>query len=460
MAKILIVEDNDTMREGMQTIIAKMDHDVYGATGGKIGLNIFEEEGGFDFVLTDLKMEGMDGLQVLEAVKKKNPECVVVIITAYGTIETAVDAIKKGAFDFITKPFSQDVLRLKVNQALEVSQLKNDKARLEGETEYLRNIEKESFGFDEMIGASDAMGQIIETIRKVSLSDSSVYIQGESGTGKELIARAIHYSSPRSDKPFIKVNCSALAEGILESELFGHEKGSFTGAHKRKLGRFELADKGTLFLDEIGDLSPMIQLKLLRVLQEREFERVGGMSTIKVDVRVICATNKDLMEQIQLGNFREDLYYRLHIVPIPVPPLRDRKEDVPSLIEHFLEKLSKRTRKQIKDIAPDALKVLKQYNWPGNIRELENVIEQSMVLCESDRLESGDLPSFVSAIHSLPSYRLQLGKKPLNEILEDLERELIKEAFEKAGNVKTETAKILGIKTSALYYKLEKYGLI
>lgn len=460
MAKILIVEDNDTMREGMHTIITKMGHHVYGATGGQVGVNIFDEEGGFDFVLTDLKMEGVDGIEVLEKVKKRDPDCVVVIITAYGTIETAVEAIKKGAFDFITKPFSQDVLRLKVNQAIEMSELKNAKARLEGETEYLRGQEKESFNFGEMIGQSESMKKIIETIKKVSTSDSSVFIQGESGTGKELIARAIHYSSPRADKPFIKVNCSALAESLLESELFGHEKGSFTGAIKRKLGRFELADKGTLFLDEIGDLSPMIQLKLLRVLQEREFERVGGTSTIKVDVRVICATNKDLVEQIQKGVFRDDLYYRLHIVPIDLPPLRERKDDIQDLVRHFLGKLEKRTRKSIKKISPGATKILTDYNWPGNIRELENVMEQSMVLCEGEVLEADDLPGFVNAVHSLPSYRLQLGKKPLNEILEDLERELIKEAFEKAAHVKTETAKTLGIKTSALYYKLEKYGLL
>ena len=460
MAKILIVEDNDTMREGMQTIITRMGHEVFGASGGQMGLNIFDEEGGFDFVLTDLKMEGMDGMQVLENVKERDADCVVVIITAYGTIETAVEAIKKGAFDFITKPFSQEVLRLKVNQALEVSELKNVKARLEGETEYLRTQEKESFGFGEMIGKSEAMLDIIETIRKVSTSDSTVFIHGESGTGKELIARAIHYTSPRADNPFIKVNCSALAEGVLESELFGHEKGSFTGAIKRKLGRFELADQGTLFLDEIGDISPMIQLKLLRMLQEREFERVGGMATIKVDVRVICATNKNLMEEIQRGHFREDLYYRMHIVPIEVPSLRERKEDIPDLVQHFIGKLMGRTRKSIKGIASDALKVLNLYNWPGNIRELENVIEQSMVLCEGTRIEPTDLPSFVAAVHSLPSYRLQLGKKPLNEILEDLERELIKEAYEKAGKIKTETAKLLGVKTSALYYKLEKYGLI
>jgi two-component system, NtrC family, response regulator HydG len=460
MAKILVIEDNDTMREGMLTIINKMGHEVVGAAGGQDGVRIFEDEGGIDFVLTDLKMEGLDGIAVLEKVKAANPDCVVVIITAYGTIETAVEAIKKGAFDFMTKPFSQEVLRMKVNQALEFAELRTAKVLAEEETEYLRTQERDRYGFEEMIGSSDAMCNIIDTIKKVSASDSSIFIEGESGTGKELIARAIHYSSPRAEKPFVKVNCSALAESLLESELFGHEKGSFTGAIKRKIGRFELADKGTLFLDEIGDISPMIQLKLLRVLQEREFERVGGNTTIHVDVRVICATNKNLVDEIAKGNFREDLYYRLHIVPIEIPPLRDRKEDIPDLVVHFLKKLSKRTRKKIKSVAPEAMRVLREYNWPGNIRELENVIEQSMVLCEEDQILQNSLPSFVSNVQSLPSYRMQLGKKPLNEILEDLERELIKEAYEKAGRVKTETARLLGVKTSALYYKLEKYGLI
>lgn len=460
MAKILIVEDNDTMREGMQTVLTKLGHEVIGVPGGNSGMDVFDDEGGFDLVLSDLRMEGMDGIQVLENVKKKDPECVVVIITAYGTIETAVEAIKKGAFDFLTKPFSQDVLKLKVNQALEMVELKSAKARLEGETEYHRGRERDRYDFEEMIGSSDAMQRIIDTIRKVSGSDSSVFIDGESGTGKELIARAIHFSSTREKNPFIKVNCSALAEGVLESELFGHEKGSFTGAIKRKLGRFELADKGTLFLDEIGDISPMIQLKLLRVLQEREFERVGGTQTIKVDVRVICATNKDIMEEIRKGNFREDLYYRLHIVPIDVPPLRDRKGDIPELVAHFTRKLGKRTRKNITGVTPAGLKALQVYNWPGNIRELENVIEQAMVLAEASELDQKDLPNLLANAQGLANYRMMLGKKPLTEILEDLERELIKEAYEKAGAVKTETAKLLGVKTSALYYKLEKYGLI
>ncbi|MCB1152276.1 sigma-54-dependent Fis family transcriptional regulator [bacterium] len=459
MAKILVIDDNETMREGMQTIIARMGHEALAAGSGTEGVALFEK-GGVDVVLTDLKMEGMDGIEVLTACKAINEACIVVVITAFGTIEVAVEAIKKGAFDFIQKPFSQDVLRLKISQALEFSQLARSKELLEEENRYLREDRDREYAIDQMIGESDALKDILKTVEKVAKGDSTVYIHGESGVGKELIARAVHEQSHRKGGPFITVNCSALAEGVMESELFGHEKGSFTGAVRKKLGRFELADKGTLFLDEIGDISPLIQLKLLRVLQEREFERVGGQSTIHVDVRIICATNKDLKEEVAKGNFREDLFYRLHIVPINVPPLRERREDIPLLADHFLGKLTSRTRQEITKIAPDAIKALSEYHWPGNIRELENVIEQSMVLCEGATIDKDDLPSFITNEQAVPNLRTQLGKRPLNEILEDLERSLIKEAYERSGRVKTETAKLLGIKTSALYYKLEKYGLI
>ncbi|MCC6160070.1 MAG: sigma-54-dependent Fis family transcriptional regulator [Deltaproteobacteria bacterium] len=459
MAKILVIDDNETMREGMETIITRMGHQTLGAAGGQEGVSLIENNA-FDLILTDLKMEGMDGIEVLTRARQINHEAVVILITAFGSIEVAVDAIKKGAYDFIQKPFSQDQLRLKVTQALDFTQLAKKNELLEEQNRYLRKAESAHYAIDEIIGDSSALADIMKTVRKVAQGDSTVFIHGESGTGKELVARAIHELSPRAEKPFIKVNCSALAEGIMESELFGHEKGSFTGAIKRKLGRFELADGGTLFRDEIGDISAVIQLKLLRVLQEREFERVGGQQTISVDVRVICATNKDIKDEVQKGNFREDLFYRLHIVPIHLPPLRDRKEDIPKLIDHFLAKLMARTRKEIHGIEPSAMRALADYPWPGNIRELENVIEQTMVLCESRSIGRDDLPSFLFQEQSMPTLRSQLGKKPLNEILDDLERSLIKEAYEKSGQVKTETARILGIKTSALYYKLEKYGLL
>ncbi len=459
MAKILVIDDNETMREGMETIISRMGHQTFGAAGGQEGVSLLEGSA-FDLVLTDLKMEGMDGIEVLTRARQIHPEAVVILITAFGTIEVAVEAIKKGAYDFIQKPFSQDQLRLKVAQALDFTQLAKKNELLEEQNRYLRKAESAHYAIEEIIGDSSALADIMKTVKKVAQGDSTVFIHGESGTGKELVARAIHELSPRGDKPFIKVNCSALAEGIMESELFGHEKGSFTGAIKRKLGRFELADGGTLFLDEIGDISAVIQLKLLRVLQEREFERVGGQQTIGVDVRVICATNKDIKDEVQKGHFREDLFYRLHIIPIHLPPLRERKEDIPKLVDHFLTKLTQRTRKEIHGIEPAAMRALADYPWPGNIRELENVIEQTMVLCEARSIRRDDLPSFLFQEASMPTLRSQLGKKPLNEILDDLERGLIKEAYEKSGQVKTETAKILGIKTSALYYKLEKYGLL
>ncbi|MDP8255199.1 MAG: sigma-54 dependent transcriptional regulator [Candidatus Alcyoniella australis] len=459
MANILIVEDNETMREGMEKVITKMGHHVVGASSGAEGLERFDEET-FDFVLTDLKMEPIDGMEVLTRIREKAPEQLVMILTAYGSIETAVESMRKGAFDFITKPFSQDYLRMKVNQALEMVQLSRDRQRLTQTTEYFREEERREYNFEEIVGDSSKMEEIFSTIRKVAGGGSTVFIYGESGTGKELIARAIHYHSDRAEGPFIKLSCSALAEGVLESELFGHEKGSFTGAVRRKLGRFELAHKGTLFLDEIGDISPLIQLKLLRVLQEREFERVGGTQPIKIDVRVITATNKDLLEEIRKNNFREDLYYRLHIVPIKVPPLRERKEDIPPLVEHFITKLGKRTNKKVRMIDEEAMNVLMEYYWPGNIRELENIIEQSMVLTDGEVIRASDLPMFMAIDRPRGDLESQLGTRPLPEIVDEIERDLIKAAYGRANGVKTETAKLLGIKTSALYYKLEKYGLI
>jgi two-component system response regulator HydG len=303
------------------------------------------------------------------------------------------------------------------------------------------------------------MRAVFATIEKVAPTDASVYIHGESGTGKELVARAIHARSKRASGPFVKVNCGALTETLLESELFGHEKGAFTGAIKRKLGRFELADKGTLFLDEIGDVTPGLQLKLLRVLQERDFERVGGEETIKVDVRVLSATHRDIKAEVAAGRFREDLFYRLHVVPCQVPSLRERKDDIPRLVAHFITKLGPRTNPAVKTISDAALARLGAYGWPGNVRELENVIEQALVFAEGETIEVGALPPVVRG--GLPDNALALpgGEMSLPDLLEDLERQLIQRAYDKSGGVKTETARLLGIKTSALYYKLEKYGI-
>jgi two-component system response regulator HydG len=466
MARILVIDDNETIREGVATVVAKMGHKVYVAENGKKGLKVYKSRQ-IDFVISDLKMEGMDGIEVLKAVIEQDPDMVVMIITAFGTVDTAVEAMKMGAFDFITKPFSPDVLRAKVDQALEVAKIRKEKVRLEEENLILRAETHGENNFSNIVGSSGSMEKVFDVIRKVAQSDSSVLISGESGTGKELVAKALHDQSRRKDKAFIKVNCGALAETLLESEMFGHEKGSFTGAVKRKLGRFELADGGSIFLDEIGEIGSALQLKLLRVLQEREFERVGGEETIPVDVRVIAATNKDLEEMVEKGSFREDLYYRLHIVPLMIPPLRERLSDIDDLVPHFLSKLAKRTGKQISTISNSAMQLLKQYDWPGNVRELENIIEQAMVFAEGQELNVDDLPSnlckkTVCTDSSGLSEQLEvsLQDKTLPEVLDDLERRLILEAFEKSGRIKTETARNLGIKTSALYYKLEKYGIV
>jgi two-component system response regulator HydG len=457
MGKVLIVEDNETMREGISLTLKKLGHEVLAAENGHAGCRIFKKESPVDFVITDLKMDEMDGMEVLRILRDEDPQVMILMITAYGTVETAVEAMKLGAFDFISKPFSMDELKLKVDRAFELLASRKEKRLLQLETEYFREVYRQRYNFGEIIGKSEMMQNIYRTILKVASGDSSVCIYGESGTGKELIARAIHYNSPRKEKPFIKVNCSAFAETLLESELFGHEKGAFTGALRQKPGRFELADGGTLFLDEIGDMSHPIQLKLLRVLQDKEFERVGGTETIKVDTRILSATNKNLLEEIDKRNFREDLYYRLHVVPIKLPTLRERKEDIPLLVEHILSNLAKKTNKKVKGLSAKSLELIMDYSWPGNIRELENVLEQSLVLSEGEEITTNDMPIFVSKRRerglSLPE------GKTLPEMLENLERQLIVKAFERARGNKSETARILGIKTSALYYKLEKYDI-
>ncbi|MCA9671302.1 MAG: sigma-54-dependent Fis family transcriptional regulator [Myxococcales bacterium] len=455
MAKILIIDDNETIRFGLRQVIKKMDHEVLVASGGAEGLALFKKNE-VDFVITDLKMDGVDGVEVLRAVHESDPDCPAMIITAFGTVETAVEAMKLGAFDFLQKPFTPEVVRLKVQRALEMRQARRAAQKLASENDYLREESEARFG--ELVGAAPSMKQVFRVIEKVAPTDSSVFVSGESGTGKELVARAIHQRSQRKDGPFIKVNCGALTDTLLESELFGHEKGAFTGAVKRRLGRFELADGGTLFLDEVGDVSPALQTKLLRVLQEQEFERVGGESTISVNVRVLSATNKDLQAEVREGRFREDLYYRLHIVPLRIPPLRERREDIPLLAHHFVDKLAPRTNPSIERIEDDALGRLMAYHWPGNVRELENAIEQALVFADGASIAVGALPEFLRG-GSDDTLSIPKGQMSLPEILEDLERQLILKAFKDADGVKTETARKLGIKTSALYYKLDKYGI-
>ena len=458
MARILIIDDNETMREGLAATVRRMGHEAMTASSGAAGIADLRRRGA-DFVITDLKMEGTGGLDVVKAAQDIDADCPVMIVTAFGTVETAVEAMRLGAFDFLQKPFAPEVVRLKVERALELRRERAARERAEAAADALRSDAARPYSFGEIVGLTPAMRAVFQTIERVAPTDASVYIHGESGTGKELVARAIHDRSKRKDGPFVKVSCGALAETLLESELFGHERGSFTGAIKRKLGRFELADKGTLFLDEIGDVSPAVQVKLLRVLQERQFERVGGEESISVDVRVVSATHRDMKTEVAAGRFREDLFYRLHVVPVEVPPLRERREDVAPLVAHFIAKLGPRTNPAVRGIDDAALARLTSYAWPGNVRELENVIEQSLVFAEGERIGVAALPASMKTVTPDNALALPTGDMSLPEILEDLERQLIQKAYDKAGGVKTECARLLGLKTSALYYKLEKYGI-
>ena len=455
MAHILVIDDNDTVRDGLALVVKKLGHTIATAASGGAGVEAFKKHRA-DFVITDLKMEGGTGVDVLKQITALDPDVPIMIITGFGTVETAVEAMKLGAFDFITKPIQQEVVRLKVERALELVAVRRARRKADAQVEYLRGNERDKFS--ELVGDSDRMAVVRRTVEKIAATDTTVFIAGESGTGKELVARAIHRLSKREGGPFIKVNCGALTETLLESELFGHEKGAFTGAIKQKLGRFELADGGTLFLDEVGDVPAAMQVKLLRALQEQEFERVGGEAPIKVDVRVVSATNKDLEAEVAAGRFRQDLYFRLHVLPVKLPALRERREDIPTLVAHFIRKLAPKTNPKVRAISDAALGRIMAYHWPGNVRELENAIEQSLVFAEGEDITPAALPQFLQG--GAEEDRLDVPRElSLPEILDDLERQLILKAYNKAGKVKTETARLLGIKTSALYYKLEKYGI-
>jgi len=455
MAAILLIDDNETIREGLAHVVRKLGHEAIVAASGRDGIAAFRSRRA-DFVITDLKMEGPTGVDVLKEIGALDPEVPVMIVTGFGTVETAVEAMKLGAFDFLTKPIQPEVVRLKIERALELCAARRGRRKSEAISEVLRADAEARF--PELVGGGEKMAVVRRTIEKVAVSDTTVFIGGESGTGKELVARAIHRLSKRASGPFIKVNCGALTETLLESELFGHEKGAFTGAIKQKLGRFELADGGTLFLDEVGDIPPAMQVKLLRALQEQEFERVGGEAPIRVDVRVVSATNKDLEAEVAAGRFRQDLYFRLHVLPLRLPPLRERREDIPQLCAHFVAKLGPKTNPRVRAVSDAALGRIMAYHWPGNVRELENAIEQALVFAEGDEITPAALPPFLQggAEQDALSVPRELS---LPEILDDLERQLILKAYAKAGRVKTETARLLGIKTSALYYKLEKYGI-
>jgi two-component system response regulator HydG len=464
MAHVLIIDDHDSMRDGLELLLRKRGHRTRSAEGGQVGLDLLEEERA-DLVITDLRMARVDGMQVLQRVRERSPETDVLVITGYGTVETAVEAMKNGATDFITKPFSWEEFAVKVERILkdreERERLRKENVALRVENAWLRQDVQVRYG--EIVGDSGAMQDVFRWVERVARSDSTAMIYGESGTGKELVARAIHASSGRRDGPFIRVNCGALSEGLLDSELFGHEKGAFTGAERLRRGRFELAHGGTLFLDEISTIAPTTQVRLLRVLQERELERVGGEETIPVDVRIVAATNTPHDELRKQGSFREDLFFRLHVVPVTIPPLRERRDDIPVLVSHFIEKLRERTGSPVRAVSPAALARLTEYRWPGNVRELENVIERSLVMAEGDVIDVTDLPPLsangngdggVDAEAALPE-----GGMDLPRVVDGMEERLIREALSRAQGVKAEAARLLGLKPSALYYKLEKYGI-
>ena len=447
---ILIVDDEKSQRELLGGFLQSQGHTVTEAENGEKAVKTVAS-GHFDLILLDYKMPGMSGLDVLKEVKQINPEIDVVIITAYGTVETAVEALKAGAIDYLTKPIVElDELVILVNRTAERRQLIQENKLLK------EDLNKRGVTADKIIYKSGKMAEIINLAGRVATSKASVLIQGESGTGKELLARLIHQLSLRADKPIVIVNCVALHENLLESELFGHEKGAFTGASTRRIGRFEEADGGTIFLDEIGELSPTMQVKLLRFLQEREFQRVGSNVNLQVDVRFISATNRNLERQVAEGSFRDDLFYRLKVVTISLPPLRERKEDIPALIDYFVEKFAKENGKNVKGFTLEARDLLLKYDYPGNIRELENIMERAVVIAREEYITTNDLPFKADFLTE------DSDKKPysaLKESLDELEKKLIMEAMEKAQDNQTRAAGILGISERMLRYKLKKYEL-
>jgi len=447
--KVLLIDDEPILLVTVSDALAKAGYTVEMAENGQKGLMMFQE-GSFDIVLLDMVMPGISGMDILREIKGLYPQTIVVMITAHGTIEKAVEAMKLGVHDFIAKPFSLDELILKLQNISSFQCLKEENV-------YLRQQLEKKYHFGNLIGKSDKMQEIYELIKTVSQTDSTVLIQGESGTGKELVANAIHFNSRRKNDPFIKVSCAALSETILESELFGHEKGAFTGAIQRKLGRFELANKGTLFLDEIGDISPTVQIKLLRVLQEREFERVGGTKTVHVDVRIISATKYD-MDEIKTERLREDLYYRLNTIAIQLPCLLERKEDIPLLAKYFFNEFRGRTSKSILGFTEGALDLLEQYEWPGNVRELKNVVERAVAICRTEKLQIADLPQEIREIR-LKKKLIQHEIETLNNVLKAVEKEYLQKILRITQGRKAEAADLLGISRKTLWEKIKEHQL-
>ncbi|MBW2679036.1 MAG: sigma-54-dependent Fis family transcriptional regulator [Deltaproteobacteria bacterium] len=454
METILIVDDEKNYPPILAAVMEEEGFEALMANSGEEALNILKHSD-VDLVLTDMKMPSMDGIALLENVKIKDPELPVIMMTAHGTVEKAVEAMQKGAYSYIMKPFDNESLILYVNKAISMYRVIKENRRL-------RQTVKSQYSFGNIIGKSKKMQDVFEIIRKVAPVSATVLVEGESGTGKDLVAKSIHFNGPRRDYPFVAVNCTALAKTLLESELFGHERGSFTGAISSKKGRFELADGGTLFLDEIGELSPSLQVKLLRVLQDKTFERVGGVRQVSVNFRLIAATNKHLKEEVRKGRFREDLFYRLNVVHIELPPLRHRPEDLHLLVDHFIGKYSN-VRNQdspVKGIERQVERLFFDYNWPGNVRELENVIERAMVLCPDEILNVDDLPKdFRNSIFEFQQLDGIPEDAELFKTLVDIEKKMILRALKITGNVQSDAAQLLGIGKSGLNKKLKKHGI-
>ena len=444
--RVLVVEDEEKLRRVVELQLASAGFEVDKAATAEEGVKVVDRA---DLVLTDLRLPNMDGLGLLALIRRQNAQVPVVVMTAYGSIETAVECMKAGATDFLLKPFSLDHLMQVVHKALEVRALRDENRQLKEEL-------GRRYEYDNIIGRSEPMQEIFATIERVAPTRATVLLAGESGVGKDLIARAIHFHSPRHDRPLVKINCTAIPENLMESELFGYEKGAFTGAVTSKPGKFEQADTGTVFLDEIGDVPGPIQVKLLRILQEREFERLGSNVTRHTDVRIIAATNQDLRAALEQGTFREDLYYRLNVVPLNIPPLRERKQDIPFLANHFIRKLAADSGSAVESITDAAMERLMAYHWPGNVRELENVIERSLVLCRGSQLDAGDV-----RLESAPRPRSQNGQHFLPEglTLDQYEQELIREALRRADGNKSHAARLLGLTRNALRYRLTQMGL-
>ena len=451
--RILIAEDDDISRENLSELFCA--YDVYSVGDGMQALKAFHEEK-FDLIVTDLRMPNMDGMHLLKHIREDDPRATVIMITGYGTVHTAVEAMKLGAFDYITKPLKDDLVKLTVERALSYVKLRDENISLKGHIKGKAESGK-------MIGYSDQMKKIFQTIEKVSSSDSTIIIYGESGTGKELVARSIHFNSDRRDLPLIPVNCGAIPEELLESELFGHEKGAFTGAIRSRMGRFELAQGGTIFLDEIGDMSPSLQVKVLRVIQEKQFERIGGTKTIQADVRIITATHQNLEQAVAERRFREDLYYRINVIPVRLPPLRERGMDVTILANHFLAHFNKIKKKQVQSITAAAMSLIRQYQWPGNVRELENLMEMLVVMKEDGDIDVDDLPEKMSLnakpVETIEPPELTGEGLDFNRLVADFEKNLLLKALKMSGGVKNRAAKLLFLNRTTLVEKLKRLNL-